>query len=86
MTTLEALTYFLGDHGITTDVDSEELRSALSQAGREAHKRRQEGPRATRAVLSAMRELGLSYREIERRTGIPLVTARRLVEGQRPPE
>lgn len=73
MTTDEALDYFL-------EIRTADRRADLIAAGREAAKRRREGPTATRAVLAALHhEHNMSYREIETATSIPRVTAERLI-------
>lgn len=80
MTLEEALEYFL-------EVRSSNLGSDLIAAGREAARRRQEGPEATAVILRAMRDqFGLTYQEIEEATyhaasgaRISRATAERLV-------
>lgn len=60
-----ALVYF----NVTPTAD---LAADLTAAGREAAKRRSEGPQATKAILRAMRDrLGWGPREIERITTLP---------------
>lgn len=49
----------------------------LCQAAREAMRRRVANSRNGGAVLTALHRAGLSWREIERKTGIPQTTARR---------
>lgn len=49
----------------------------LCAAAREALRRRTETVKYGGAVIAALRTLGLSWREIENRTGIPQATARR---------
>ena len=73
MTTDDAVNYFL--HHRTTNPLAD-----LIAAGREAAKRRKEGPEATTAILTALHhDHHMSYRQIEAATGIPRVTAERLV-------
>lgn len=83
MTLDQALDYYL-------EIRTDDLRADILAAGREAAKRRKEGPEATRAVLIAMRDvLHLSFREIEALTyneranaRISRATAERIVSGQ----
>jgi hypothetical protein len=49
----------------------------LIAAAREAMRRRERNSRDGGAVIAALVEEGMSWRDIERATGIPFVTARR---------
>jgi hypothetical protein len=62
-----------------------ELRADLIAAGKRAARWRKEGPEATRAVLTALRNepFNFTYRQIEAETGIGFTTAQRIVEGRR---
>ncbi|HEV7831559.1 MAG TPA: hypothetical protein VGP04_22520 [Pseudonocardiaceae bacterium] len=71
MSTEEALVNLLGDRR-TAD-----QRADLIAAAREAMRRRESNTTDGGAVIAALVELGLSYRDIERATGIPHVTAHR---------
>jgi DNA-directed RNA polymerase specialized sigma24 family protein len=57
--------------------------ATLIAAAQEAWRRRQVNTQAGAAVIAALNERGLSYREIARLTGIPAPTAHRWA---RPPE
>jgi hypothetical protein len=61
-----------------------DLRADLIAAGKRAARWRREGPEATRAVLTALRNepFELTYRQIEAETGIGFTTAQRIVEGR----
>ncbi|MGH4007842.1 MAG: hypothetical protein ACRDTH_06725 [Pseudonocardiaceae bacterium] len=60
-----------------------EQRADLVAAAREAMARRVRNSEHGGAVLAALRDLGLSWRDIEAATGIPRTTAQRWAE---PPE
>ena len=75
MTLDEALRSLLGD------ARTGDLQADLIAAAREAMNRRERNSADGGAVIAAMLEqLGLSYRDIERLTGIPRATAQRWAE------
>jgi hypothetical protein len=59
------------------DQRTADQRADLIAAAREAMRRRESNTTDGGAVIAALVELGLSYRDIERATGIPHVTAHR---------
>jgi len=71
MTTEEALVNLLGDRR------TGDTRADLLDALREAMRRREQNSADGGAVIAALTELGVSYREIERETGVPIGTAHR---------
>ena len=71
MTTDEALDALLGE------VRTGDMRTDLIAAAREAMDRRERNTQHGGAVIAALVEAGLSYREIEQVTGIPRATAQR---------
>jgi len=71
MTTEEALQALLGD------ARTGELRADLLAALAEAMRRRERNTAHGGAVIAALLEHGLSYREIEAATGVPRTTAQR---------
>lgn len=80
MTTEQAIALYLTEPSQRTG----ELRADLIAAGKRAARWRREGPEATRAVLTALREdFRMTYRQIEAETGIHFATAQRIVEGSR---
>jgi len=68
---------------LLTERRSGDRRDDLVAAAIEAWRRRHVNTEAGAAVLSALADAGLSYRDIERLTGIPSSTAHRWA---RPPE
>ena len=68
----DALDSLLAPHERTGD-----RRADLITAARRALERRVRNTRDGGAVIAALHNLGLSWREIERETGIPQATARR---------
>jgi uncharacterized protein YerC len=56
---------------------SNDRRADLIKAAKEAMRRREQNTYDGGAVIAAMLEDGMSYREIERATGIPVATAHR---------
>lgn len=71
MTVDEALDALLGDRR-TGDLQADLIAAAI-----EAMDRRERNSQHGGAVLAALTETGLSYRDIERATGIPRTTAQR---------
>lgn len=71
MTADEALAELLGEQR------SGDMRADLIAGAREAMRRRERNTEHGGAVIAALVEAGLSYREIERVTGIPRATAQR---------
>jgi thymidine phosphorylase len=71
VTAEEALNSLLGANR------TDDLRADLIAAAKEAMRRREQNTRDGGAVIAALIESGLSYRDIERLTGIPHVTAHR---------
>jgi hypothetical protein len=72
MTTEEALMNLLGDRR------SGDERTDLIEAAREAMRRREQNSADGGAVIAALvKDHGVSYRELERQTGIPVGTAHR---------
>lgn len=71
MTVDEALDALLGDQR------SGDATADLIEASREAMRRRERNSEHGGAVIAALREAGLSWRDIEQRTGIPKATAQR---------
>lgn len=71
MTTEEALVNLLGDRR------TGDARTDLLEALREAMRRRERNSADGGAVIAALTEMGVSYREIERETGVPIGTAHR---------
>lgn len=74
MTVDEALDALLGDRR------TGDQRTDLIAAAKEAMDRRERNSQHGGAVLAALIEAGLSYRDIERETGIPRSTAQRWAE------
>ncbi|MFN2539566.1 MAG: helix-turn-helix domain-containing protein [Mycobacteriales bacterium] len=75
MTVEEALAALLGDR------QTGDLVADLVEGAQEAMRRRQRNTLHGGAVIEALREqAGLSWREIEQRTGIPRTTAQRWAE------
>ncbi len=71
MTTEKALDALLGDRR------TGDQRADLIAATKEAMRRREQNTQDGGAVIAALIESGLSYRDVERLTGIPYVTAHR---------
>lgn len=71
MTTNEALDALLGERRTGDE------RADLVAAAREAMDRRERNTQHGGTVLAALVDAGVSYREIERLTGIPRATAQR---------
>lgn len=71
MTVDEALDELLGDRR------SGDATADLIEATREAMRRRERNTAHGGAVIAALREAGLSWRDIETQTGIPKATAQR---------
>jgi hypothetical protein len=67
----EALAELLGEQR------SGDMRADLIAGAREAMRRRERNTEHGGAVIAALVEVGLSYREIEQVTGIPRATAQR---------
>ena len=71
MTADEALVELLGDQR------RGDVRADLIEAAKEAMRRRERNTALGGAVIAALRETGVTYREIEQVTGIPRATAQR---------
>lgn len=71
MTVEEALAALLGDR------QSGDLVDDLVEGAREAMRRRQRNTLHGGLVIEALHQAGLSWRQIEERTGIPRTTAQR---------
>jgi hypothetical protein len=67
----EALTALVGEER------TGDLRADLIEAAKEAMRRRERNTIHGGAIIAALVEAGLSYREIEQATGIPRATAQR---------
>lgn len=70
----EALAALLGDR------QGGDLVADLVEGAKEAMHRRQRNTMHGGLVIEALRQAGLSWREIEQRTGIPRTTAQRWAE------
>ncbi len=70
----DALAALLGD------AQTGDLRTDLVEAAKEAMRRRQRNSEQGGTVIAAMREAGMSWREIEQATGIARTTAQRWSE------
>lgn len=71
MSAEEALDHLLGSQR------SEDRRADLIKAAKEAMRRREQNTLDGGAVIAALVNEGMTYREIERTTGIPVATAHR---------
>jgi hypothetical protein len=74
MTAAEALDALLGD------ARTGDIRADLIEAAKEATRRRESNTEHGGAVIAALRETGMSWRDIETATGIARTTAQRWAE------
>ena len=69
---------------VSLDIEStSDRRADLIRAAQEAMRRRERNTIDGGAVIAALVEMGMSYRNIERATGIPHVTAHRWATSPR---